>query len=143
MNCKLIFLLVICLGIANKLHAQTSGIQQGIFFKSGTTTRLSGVLVKNKQKGAKAMSNLVGIFSIAADIGDTLRCTGDDYVENSFVVSDLTARAVYLQPVVQLKEVVIKENSLAADIKEVQRGYREKSVFYTGTPHYYYLVLKR
>ena len=47
-----------------------------------------------------------------------------------------------MQPVIQLNEVVVKENSLAADIKEVQRGYREKSVFYTGTPHYYYLVLK-
>src|SRR6202000_1438300 len=38
--------------------------------------------------------------------------------------------------------VVIKETSVQADLDEAKRGYRKKSVFYTGTPHYYYLVLK-
>jgi hypothetical protein len=58
------------------------------------------------------------------------------------VVNDFADKIVYLAPVIQLNEVVVNESSLKSEIREVQRGYREKSVFYTGTPHYYYLVLK-
>ena len=121
---------------------QTPNIQQGIFFKTGTATRLSGVLVKNKRTGTKDISNIYGTFSIRAEAGDTLLCSISNYRDENFVVTKPEAAVVYLQPVIQLNEVVVKENSLAADIKEVQKGYREKSVFYTGTPHYYYLVLK-
>jgi hypothetical protein len=84
----------------------------------------------------------VGVFNIPAATGDTLTFTSDNFQVADFVVTDGADKIVYLTPVIQLDEVVIKEYSLKSDIREVQRGYREKSVFYTGTPHYYYLFLK-
>jgi hypothetical protein len=60
------------------------------------------------------------------------------------VVMDFSDRVVYMNPVTLLNEVEVKvkEFSLKSDLDEVMRGYREKSVFYNGNPHYYYLVLK-
>ena len=45
-----------CLGLAfTRVPAQTPGVQQGICFKNGTATRLSGVMVKNKRTNTKNM----------------------------------------------------------------------------------------
>jgi hypothetical protein len=122
--------------------AQTVKVQQGLLLKRGTNIRLGSVQVLNRRSHVKARSNTVGVFNIPATTGDTLIFESDNFQSANFVVTDLADKIVYLQPVIQLNEVVIKEYSLKSDIKEVQRGYREKSVFYTGTPHYYYLVLK-
>ena len=124
------------------LYAQPNYTQHGLILKSGTSIRLANVWIINKHSMSKTRSNLVGVFSIQADKGDTLKFFNEKFQENNLVVSDLSDNVVYLSPVIQLSEVIIKENSLKTDIKETQQGYRRKSVYYTGTPHYYYLVLK-
>jgi hypothetical protein len=122
--------------------AQPIHLQQGIVFKARTSLRLSGVRIVDKRTSATAQSNLYGGFSIAASVNDTLRITCDGYTSSQFVVTDLADKMVFLDPAYSLPEVVIKENTVLADLNSVKRGYRKKSVFYTGTPHYYYLVLK-
>ena len=82
------------------------------------------------------------MFSIAASAGDTLEISCSGYNSNEFIVTDFTDRVFFLKPAIALPEVQIKETSVQVDLNEVKRGYRKKSVFYTGTPHYYYLVLK-
>jgi hypothetical protein len=127
--------------VLNTAEAQTVNIQQGLLLKSGTNIRLGSVQVLNKRSLVKARSSTIGVFNIPAAPGDTLTFTDDNFQPAVFVVTDFADKIVYLQPVIQLDEVVVKEYSIKSDIKEVQRGYREKSVFYTGTPHYYYLFL--
>ncbi|WP_428329937.1 hypothetical protein [Mucilaginibacter sp.] len=122
--------------------AQIIKVQQGLLLKSGTSNRLGGVSIINKRSQAKAVSNTLGVFSIQASAGDTISFKDDNYLGAEFVIKDFTDQVIFLEPAIQLNEVIVKEHSLNADIKEVQRGYREKSVFYTGTPHYYYLILK-
>jgi hypothetical protein len=141
-NKKLILLCVI--GAVNlcPLFAQNIQIQKGILFKRGTNLRLGSVVVLNKRTMTQARSNIYGVFSIASQSGDTLQFKNDNFQATEFVVKDFADQVIFMVPIIQLGEVVIKENSLKSDIKEVQRGYREKSVFYTGTPHYYYLFLK-
>ena len=124
----------------NQLFAQN--IQKGILFKNGTSLRIGSVIVLNKRTLTQARSNIYGVFSMSSKAGDTLQFKSDNYQTTEFTVQDFTDKVVFMTPIIQLDEVVIKENSLKSDIKEVQRGYREKSVFYTGTPHYYYLFLK-
>lgn len=137
----LIFSLLI--GIqGSAIFAQTSQIQKGILFKSGSSMRIGSVVILNKRTLTQARSDIYGTFSITSKSGDTLQFKSDNYQITEFAVKDFTDQVIFMAPVVQLSEVEIKETSLKSDIKEVQRGYREKSVFYTGTPHYYYFFLK-
>jgi hypothetical protein len=139
---KTISLLAVALAITLNCSAQNKSSQQGIVLKSGTNIRLGDIMVLNKRSGNRALSSTLGVFSIAGIAGDTLAFSGDNFQSADFVVSDFTDEIIYMAPVLQLNEVTIKQYSLRSDIREVQRGYREKSVFYTGTPHYYYLFLK-
>ncbi|MBS1521975.1 MAG: hypothetical protein JST50_13320 [Bacteroidetes bacterium] len=133
------FLQFVCASLVN---AQTNHEQQGMVFKAGTKLRLSGVQINNKRISATTQSNLYGEFSIAAAINDTLDITCDGYSSTQFIITDLADKIIFLEPIYSLPEVLIKENTVLADLNSVKRGYRKKSVFYTGTPHYYYLVLK-
>ncbi len=139
---KVILAFIFSLAASKATDAQAVKVQQGLLLKYGTNIRLGNVQVLNKRGQFKARSNTAGVFHIPVVIGDTLTFTGDNFQQAEFVVTDLADKIVYMQPVIQLGEVVVKEYSLKSDIREVQRGYREKSVFYTGTPHYYYLFLK-
>lgn len=137
---KISILYLISVVSLNQLFAQN--IQKGILFKNGTSLKIGSIIVLNKRTLTQARSNIYGVFSISASAGDTLQFKSDNYQTTEFTVQDFTDKVVFMTPIIQLDEVVIKENSLKSDIKEVQRGYREKSVFYTGTPHYYYFFLK-
>jgi hypothetical protein len=130
------------LAIGGTANAQPVQLQQGLFYKSGTALRLGGVQVLNKQSAVMVRSNLYGAFAIPASKGDTLSISYAGYNSAEFIVDDLTDRVLFLKPAIALAGVVIKETSVKADLNEVKQGYRKKSVFYTGTPHYYYLFLK-
>jgi len=125
-----------------EVTAQTPTVQQGLILKRETSIRLGSIQVLNKRTKDRARSSTLGVFSIKAAIGDTLNFGSDNYQLTNFVVTDFTDKVIYMAPVIQLNEVIIKENSLKRDIAEVQQGYRKQSVFYTGTPHYYYLFVK-
>jgi len=129
---------VMALGAA----AQNAPMQQGMVLKTGTNIRLGNVAIINKKSSARSLSSTLGVFSISAQTGDTLVFASDNFQSSDFVVADLADKIIYMAPIMQLSEVTVKDYSLISDIREVQRGYREKSVFYTGTPHYYYLFLK-
>lgn len=139
---KIILFCMFSLATLNGTYAQNAKLQQGLLYKAGTNIRLGGIQVLNKRSFAKARSSVFGVFNILALPGDTLRFSSDNFQSSDFVITDFADKIIFLEPVIQLNEIVVKEHSLKNDIKEVQRGYREKSVFYTGTPHYYYVVLK-
>ncbi|MDB5008079.1 MAG: hypothetical protein JWP45_2472 [Mucilaginibacter sp.] len=139
---KITLLAMFSLIAFKETNAQALKLQQGLLIKKGTAIRLGSVQAINKRSGIKTATNIYGVFSIPASAGDTLEFSDNNFQSNYFVVTDFTDKIMYLDPAIELNEVVIKENSMQADFKEVQRGYRSKSVFYTGTPHYYYLVLK-
>ena len=121
---------------------QSLQVQKGLCYKTATSIRLGSVQILNKHTAFIAKSNIYGDFRIPAYTGDTLEMSCAGYTKTTFVVTDLSDKVLFLDPVISLPEVVIKETSVQADLNSVKRGYRKKSVFYTGTPHYYYLVLK-
>lgn len=130
------------LTLVSIIEAQPHHVQQGIVVKGGTNLRLSGTQIIDKRTTATAQSNLYGGFSITASVNDALNVTCNGYSPTQLVLTDLADKIIFLEPVYSLPEVMIKENTVLADLNSVKRGYRKKSVFYTGTPHYYYLVLK-
>jgi hypothetical protein len=139
---KLLLLFLFFLLVYSQVKGQSQKVQQGLIYKTGTNMRLGSVQVFNKRNLINVKSNIYGVFAIPASVGDTLEISCADYNSNEFIVTDFTDRVCFLKPAIALSEVVIKESSIQADLNEVKRGYRKKSVFYTGTPHYYYLVLK-
>ena len=122
--------------------SQDLAMQQGLLLKSGGNIRLGSVQVINKRSRARTKSGYSGVFNIPAKAGDTLSFSGNNIQLKDVVVTDLADMIIYLEPAIQLNEVIVQETAFKSDIKEVMRGYREKSVFYNGTPHYYYLLLK-
>jgi hypothetical protein len=139
---RLLLLFLFFLLIYSRVIGQAQKVQQGLVYKTGTSMRLGSVQVFNKRNLIKVKSNIYGVFTIPASAGDTLEISCADYNSNEFIVTDFTDRVCFLKPAIALSGVVIKESPVQADLNEVKRGYRKKSVFYTGTPHYYYLVLK-
>ncbi|MBB6111405.1 hypothetical protein SAMN05421821_11226 [Mucilaginibacter lappiensis] len=143
MNPKILILFfIIYLTPLSGVKGQVAKIQKGLILKSGTAARLGDVQVLNKRSHVALRSNTVGTFGIVALPGDTLQFSSANYLTGELVVTDFADKLIYLQPVIELAEVVIRENSLVKELRETQMGYRKKSVFYTGTPHYYYLFLK-
>lgn len=131
------------LTIAYSAYSQSLHIQQGVVVNSGTNDRLVNIQIMNKHNLYKVKSNTFGLFSIVAQPGDTLEITADNYNTDTSIVMNFLFKKIYLKPSShELKAVVINGSSLKQDLQEAQDGYRRKSVFYTGTPHYYYLVLK-
>jgi hypothetical protein len=128
--------------LVNAAQGQPVKVQQGIIYKQGSNIRLGSVKILNKQRHQIAKSNLYGVFNIVAATGDSLEISGVGFVTVNSIVTDFSTQILYLTPALELPEVTIKENSLLTDLQEVKKGYRDKGVFYTGTPHYYYLFLK-
>jgi hypothetical protein len=130
------------LAICNQSNGQSEKAQQGIVYKAGTDIRVGNVLILNKRSLVTVKSNMYGMFSIPASVGDTLDISSAGYINTELAISDFADMISFLKPATALPGVVIKETSVQNDLNEVKRGYRKKSVFYTGTPHYYYLFLK-
>jgi len=130
------------LTIGSQSNAQSKKTQQGILYKAGTNIRLGNVQIVNKRSLVIAKSNMYGMFTIPASVGDTLEISCAGYNNAELAVNDFTDKIFFLKSAIALPGVVIKETSVQANLDEVKRGYRKKSVFYTGTPHYYYLFLK-
>ena len=139
---KLFNLCLFLLVFVSQSNAQSKKAQQGILYKAGTDIRLGNAQILNKRSLAIVKSNMYGMFSIPASVGDTLEISCDGYNNAELEVNDFTDKVFFLKSATALPGVVIKETSVQADLDQVKRDYRKKSVFYTGTPHYYYLFLK-
>jgi hypothetical protein len=142
MHLKKLILLFVILGHIYLADAQANKSQQGLLLKNETNIRLGSIQVLNKRNQARTRTNTAGVFTITALPGDTLAFSGDGFENNIFLVTDLADKVIYLNPIRQLPEVQVKEYSIKYDLNEAKAGYRRKSVFYTGTPHYYYVLLK-
>ena len=71
------------------VSAQSEKMQQGLLLKAGSTLRLGNVKVLNKRSGLAERSNTVGVFNIAAEVGDTLSFGNEGYLNAELVVTDL------------------------------------------------------
>ncbi|WP_374166184.1 hypothetical protein [Arcticibacter sp. MXS-1] len=132
---KLICLFLVLLGFAfTTARAQTEKPQQGAVLKRGGGVRISGALILNKQSKLSVTSNQLGFFSLLSSPGDTLEISAVGYTPQSVVVSDFKDMLLYLIPVTQLNEVLVKGKSLQSELSEIEKSYRSKGVYYNGKP---------
>ncbi len=114
-----------------RLKAQQVNIK-GITLKAKSIDRLAEVTVTNSKTKAMTMSDLYGVFTIPASIGDTLVFSRLDYTVFKQAVPGSNDLIIYLEPTVMLNTVIIKGHSLKQEQNDVMAAYRSKGVYNNG-----------
>jgi hypothetical protein len=105
---------------------------KGVIFKKSSSERISQALVTDLNSKILMMSDELGGFNIQAAVGDTLFVTKNSFTPQKTVVINKDDIAVYLQPVVELGQVTIKDQSKKQELNEVMNQYRSRGIFNDG-----------
>ena len=128
-----IFLLIIAFTAIKPVVAQQSSVQGLIMERSGAS-RIAGVYILNKKTGISTFSNELGLFRIAASVGDTLSISKSGYSDLILPLLELSDKVLMLQPVISLSEVKVLGQSKKQELDEVRNQYRKKGSYYAGKP---------
>lgn len=128
-----IFLLIIACMVIRPVMAQQNSIQGLIMERSGAS-RIAGVYILNKKTGISTFSNELGLFRIAASVGDTLSISKSGYSDLILPLLELSDKVLMLQPVISLSEVKVLGQSKKQELDEVRNQYRKKGSYYAGKP---------
>jgi hypothetical protein len=105
---------------------------KGIVFKKSSSERISQALVTDLKTQTLMMSDELGGFSIKASVGDTLLITRNNYTPQKIVVLGNNDLIVYMQPVIELNQVTIKEKSQKQELNEVMKQYGSQGIYNDG-----------
>jgi len=112
---------------------QALTIKGVVFIKSPSSNgRISQALITNLNSKVLMVSDELGGFKINAAVGDTLLITKSDYTPEKRVVVNSDDLAIYMQPIIKLNEVTIKEMSKKQELNDVMRQYRSDGIFNDG-----------
>lgn len=128
-----IFLLIIAFTAIKPVVAQQSSVQGLIMERSGAS-RIAGVYILNKKTGISTFSNELGLFRIAASVGDTLSISKSGYSDLILPLLELSDKVLMLQPVISLSEVKVLGQSKKQELDDVRNQYRKKGSYYAGKP---------
>ena len=131
---KLIFSFVSMIVLANQSLAQKEFTLTGVLFENQTKIRIALAEVKNKRSGFAAGTNDLGLFSIKANIGDTLLVTKRNFNDLEVVVRENKDLILYLNKGTTLNEVVVTGQTKKQVLTDMKREYRNKGSFYAGKP---------
>jgi len=128
-----IFLFIIAFMVISPAMAQQSSVQGLIMERSGAS-RIAGVNILNKKTGISTFSNELGLFRIAASVGDTLSISKSGYSDLILPLLELSDKVLMLQAVISLSEVKVMGQSKKQELEEVRAQYRKKGSYYAGKP---------
>jgi hypothetical protein len=122
-----------CLGL--NASAQKLFTVKGVVFKKNTPITISIANVTNiSRKIPETTSDELGSFHIQAALGDTLLFKKADYTPQFIVVQSYMDQSVYMQPVIHLNEVDIKDISKRQALSNVMDDYKKKGQYYSLDP---------
>jgi len=127
-------LIVLGIGTAFQSFAQQDFALTGVLFERGANVRIALAEVKNKRSGFSAGSNDMGIFSIKANIGDTLLVMKRNFNDLEVVVRSNKDLVLYLNRGTTLNEVVVTGQTKKQTLDELKKDFRDKGSFYGGKP---------
>lgn len=119
--------------VIRPVMAQQNSIQGLIMERSGAS-RIAGVYILNKKTGISTFSNELGLFRIAASVGDTLSISKSGYSDLTLPLLELSDKVLMLQQVISLSEVKVLGQSKKQELDEVRDQYRKKGSYYAGKP---------
>jgi hypothetical protein len=112
--------------------ANAQQVLKGVIFKKDASERISQALITDLKSQVVMMSDELGGFGIKAAPGDTLLVTKNMFTPQKIVVINADDLAIYMQPVRELKEVTIKDQTKKQELNEVMGQYRSQGTFYNG-----------
>src|SRR6201996_7976317 len=115
----------------NVVRAQEFNVK-GIIFKKSSSDRISQALVNNLHTKVLMMSDELGGFTIKASIGDTLLISKNSFTPQKVIVTNKEDIAVFLQPIIELNQVTIKDQSKKQELNEVMHQYRSEGIYNDG-----------
>ncbi|HVV54088.1 MAG TPA: hypothetical protein VHC47_02115 [Mucilaginibacter sp.] len=124
-------LLMLCL-LHSTIFAQQTHVIKGIIFRKGSSDRISQALVTDLNNKIIMMSDDLGMFSIRASVGDTLLFTKKEYTDQKIVITGSQDLAIYLQPVIELKQVTIKGETKKQELNDVMKQYNSQGIYNNG-----------
>jgi hypothetical protein len=89
-------------------------------------------MVTNKHTGVKVITDDIGIFKIQASIGDTLSFAKNDYTTTTQVIFSPSDLVIFMQKVVHLDEVVVKDQTKQQELNSVMNQYKSQGVYNGG-----------
>lgn len=131
---RFLFSLVVVLFAINRASAQQNFTLKGVLFENSTKNRLALAEIKNKQTGISTGSNDIGLFTIKANIGDTLLITKRSFYDLEVVVKNSNDLVLYLSKGTTLNEVTVTGQTKKQALDEIRKDYRNKGSFYGGKP---------
>src|ERR1700744_6310233 len=112
--------------------AQQTFTLKGIVFRKSSSDRISQAVITDLNNEIVMMSDDLGMFSIQTTIGDTLLITGREYSEQKLAVTSKADLAIYLQPVIELKPVLIQGQTKKQELNDVMKQYNSRGIYNNG-----------
>ncbi|MBD1394103.1 hypothetical protein [Mucilaginibacter glaciei] len=130
---RIVVVTVFILGFLTFAYAQQASEVKGSVYKKISSDRLANVLITNMRSHLIMMSDDRGNFKTAAIKGDTLlfNKTGFTPQKQAYEGFDMV---VYLQPEVQLDQVIVRGQTKKQELNDIMGNYRSKGTFYNGKP---------
>jgi len=117
------------------VSAQQLSFYKGVVFKKNSPVTIESVSVKNlSRKDVEVLTDGVGSFRIQAALGDSLLFKKDDYTPQIIVIQNYSPLAVYMQAIIHLNTVTVKEVSQEKAMKDVMDNYKKKGQYSTLDP---------
>ncbi|HTD99358.1 MAG TPA: hypothetical protein VK668_08715 [Mucilaginibacter sp.] len=129
-----LLLLIICLFCLPGLASAQQLTVKGVIFKKNASARIAQAIITDLNSKVVMMSDELGAFSIKAAIGDTLLITKYDYTPEKRVIVNVEDLYIYMQPIIVLNQVVIKDQTKKQELGDIMHQYRSKGTFYDGKP---------
>ena len=132
MYIRWLLLLVLMCGLL-PARAQQDMVR-GTVYEKASALREAQVLVTNLMGKVMRLTDDHGRFAINAKSGDTLTFSKKEYALQYYVVDKSPEINIFLQPVVLLKEVTVKEQTKKQEVKEMMDMYKLNGGYYTLSP---------
>jgi len=115
------------------LYAQDFKLN-GVVFDKESRQRVALVEISNKQNKYSVGSNDMGLFTIKANVGDTLLIIKRGFNDQQVVVKSSSDLIVYLNRGITLNTVVINGETKKQALDAIRRDFKNKGSFYAGKP---------
>jgi hypothetical protein len=130
---KLILLSFLAVCLSLQVSAQ-SNIISGVVFEKGSLSRLSKARIRNAGNQGFTDSDGMGMFSIPAVPGDTIRVSKQGFSDQSIIISSRNNLVIQLAKPILLSEVQVTGQTKKQELDEVRKQFRKKGSYYSGKP---------
>ncbi len=133
---RLSILTAFCICLTLSVFAQQVVMVKGVIFKKNSPITISYAAVSNlsRKNIPETLSDELGSFHIQAAIGDSLLFRKTDYTAQIIVLQNYSSQSIYLQQIIHLNEVTVKDVSKKQELNDALDNYKKKGQYYNLDP---------